>query len=62
MSTFIESLRRLFLLGKITTEKLQELQKNKKITDEEVAYITAEKLGGGVLRLINNTFRGCCYA
>ena len=47
MSAFIESLRRLFLLGKITAEKLQEMQKNKKITDEEVAYITAEKLGGG---------------
>ena len=47
MSTFIESLRRLFLLGKITTEKMQEMLDNKKITDEEAAYITAEKLGGG---------------
>ena len=47
MSALIESLRRLFLLGKITAEKLQEMQKNEKISGEEVAYITAEKLGGG---------------
>nr|DAU66765.1 MAG TPA: hypothetical protein [Caudoviricetes sp.] len=39
MSTFVESLRRLFLSGKITDDKLKELLNEGKITEEEYQYI-----------------------
>jgi len=39
MSQFVESLKRLYKLNKITDEKLDELLKNNKITKEEVEYI-----------------------
>ena len=42
MSTFVESLKRLFFNGKITTDKLTELQESGKISAEEYAYITAD--------------------
>ena len=41
MSTLIESLRRLFLLCKITADKLQQMQADGKITADELSYITA---------------------
>lgn len=44
MNAFIESLRRLFLLGEITPDKLQEMQADNKITSEELAFI-AKGLG-----------------
>ena len=44
MSTFVESLKRLFEQEKITTDRLAELQTAGKITAEEYEYITA---GGG---------------
>ena len=44
MSTFVESLKRLYATGKITEEKLLNLQNAGKITEGEYAYITA---GGG---------------
>ncbi|MDY3925755.1 MAG: XkdX family protein [Anaerotignum sp.] len=40
MSTLTESLRRLFLNGKVTTEKLEQMQMDGKITAEEFSYIT----------------------
>lgn len=42
MSTFVESLKRLYEQNKITTDRLTELQTAEKITAEEYAYITAE--------------------
>lgn len=39
MSTFIESLKRLFFDGKITEERLEILVSGGKITAEEKAYI-----------------------
>ena len=43
MSTLVKSLRRLFLNGKVTMEKLEQMQKDGKITAEEFSYITAER-------------------
>lgn len=43
MSTLTESLRRLFLNGKVTMEKLEQMQMDGKITAEEFSYITAER-------------------
>lgn len=43
MSTLIESLRRLFLNGKVTKEKLEQMQADGKISAEEMSYITAER-------------------
>ncbi|MGM9917451.1 XkdX family protein [Anaerotignum sp.] len=40
MSALVESLRRLFLNGKVTMEKLEHMQKDGKITAEEFFYIT----------------------
>lgn len=42
MSTFVESLKRLYEQGKITTDRLAELQTTGKITADEYEYITAE--------------------
>ena len=42
MSTLTKSLRRLFLNGKVTMEKLEQMQKDGKITAEEFSYIMAE--------------------
>ena len=39
MSTFVESLKRLFFNGKITEERLDALVSGGKITAEEKAYI-----------------------
>lgn len=39
MSEFVNSLRRLFLKGKIAIFKLEEMKNNKKITQEEYDYI-----------------------
>lgn len=44
MSTLTESLRRLFLNGKVTMEKLEQMQRDGKITTEEFSYITAERM------------------
>ena len=43
MNSFVESLKRLYIAGKISEEKLSELQASGKITEEEYAYITAEQ-------------------
>ena len=43
MSTLVESLRRLFLYGKVTMEKLEQMQRDGKITAEEFSYIAAER-------------------
>jgi len=40
MSTLVESLRRLFLNGKVTEEKLTQMAAEGKLTAEDVAYIT----------------------
>lgn len=42
MSTLVESLRRLFLNGKVTEKKLMQMQTEGKITAEEFSYITAK--------------------
>lgn len=47
MSNFVDSLKRLYAAGKITDEKVAELQSNGKITEKEYAYITAEKPSSG---------------
>lgn len=39
MSTFVESLKRLYAAGKITTAKLDELLASGKISQEEYNYI-----------------------
>lgn len=39
MGTFVKSLKRLFLLGKISNEKVSELLISGKITEEEYDYI-----------------------
>ena len=39
MNQFIESLRRLYINGKVNEEKILELRKNEKITEEEQNYI-----------------------
>jgi len=44
MSTLTESLRRLFLNGKVTMEKLEQMQADGKISAEEFSYITAERM------------------
>ena len=36
---FVESIRRLYADGKITKDKVLELFKSKKITEEELTYI-----------------------
>ena len=52
MSTLIESLRRLFLLGKITADKLlQQMQADGKITADELTYITAAEPSGELAEL-----------
>ena len=38
-SVFVESMRRLYRDGKVAEEKILELFKNKKITEEEKSYI-----------------------
>lgn len=40
MSTFVESLKRLYAAGRITVERLDELPANGKISQEEYDYIT----------------------
>ena len=40
MTAFIDALKRAFILGKVTEEKLESLMKLGKITEEEKAYIT----------------------
>ena len=40
MSTFVESLKRLYIAGRITVEKLDGLLTDGKITQEEYDYIT----------------------
>lgn len=40
MSPFIESLRRLYLAGKVAPEKVQALRDEGKITQEEYDYVT----------------------
>lgn len=39
MSIFVESLKRLYSGGKVTLTKLDSLKSDKKITDDEYAYI-----------------------
>lgn len=39
MSIFVESLKRLYADSKVNEEKLEELCKNGKITEEELNYI-----------------------
>lgn len=39
MNQFIESMKRLYVNGKVNEEKILELCKNKKITEEEKNYI-----------------------
>lgn len=39
MSVFIESLKRLYQNGKLTVDKVAELLKDNKITEEEKEYI-----------------------
>lgn len=39
MSIFVESLKRLYVDGKVNEEKILELRKNGKITEEELNYI-----------------------
>lgn len=39
MTEFIESLKRLYLSGKLTVEKAEELFNKKKISKEEYMYI-----------------------
>lgn len=39
MTTFVESLHRLYIKGDVTDEKLDNLEKDKKITAEEKTYI-----------------------
>lgn len=41
MSTFVESLRRLYKAGKITKKKLDDLLDEGKITQDEYDYIIA---------------------
>lgn len=40
-SMFVESLKRLYMVGRITREKLDNLLARDKITQEEYDYITA---------------------
>lgn len=40
MNQFVESLKRLYSLGKINQEKLNSLLKENKLTQEEYNYIT----------------------
>jgi len=40
MSIFVESLKRLFHIGRISEEKLNDLLKEKKINQEDFDYIT----------------------
>ena len=40
MNQFVESLKRLYSLGKIDQEKLKSLLKENKLTQEEYNYIT----------------------
>lgn len=40
MSTFVESLKRLYHAGKITAEKLKNMVKNNTITETDYTYIT----------------------
>lgn len=42
MSTLVESLKRLYGLGRVTIEKLNTLLADSKITQEEYDYITAQ--------------------
>lgn len=42
MSIFVESLKRLFTTQKISIEKLNEMSKNSKITQEEYNYIVMQ--------------------
>ncbi len=51
MSTLIESLKRLFLNGKVTLKKLQQMQDEGKITEDELVYITANKPSGDLEEL-----------
>lgn len=43
MSNFVESLKRLYIAGSITDDKLIELKTNGKLTEDEYAYIIAEQ-------------------
>lgn len=42
MTNFVESLHRLFLEGKITQQKVEQLLKNNKISREEYSYIISK--------------------
>lgn len=46
MSTFVNSLKRLYAKGKVTKEKLEDLVSDGKITEEEYKYITGEDYDG----------------
>lgn len=43
MSKFVESLKRLFVRGKVTEEKIADLLARETITKDEYDYITADK-------------------
>lgn len=40
MRTLVESLKRLYKTDKVTTEKLEQMKSDNKITQEEFTYIT----------------------
>lgn len=42
MSVLVESLRRLYIAGKVTKKKLQTMKSENKITQAEYDYITGE--------------------
>lgn len=42
MNLLIESLKRLYLQGEVTSQKLNEMLKTKKITKEEYKYIISK--------------------
>ena len=46
MSTLVESLKRLYEKGSITTDKLEQMQADGKITADEYAYIVSGSTGG----------------
>lgn len=42
MTIFVESIRRLYLDGKVASEKIKQLYETKKITKEEYDYIVSK--------------------
>lgn len=43
MSKFCESLKRLYLAGSVTVEKLDQLKTDGKISEDEYSYIVSEQ-------------------